>query len=78
MSSVILFIPKAEKTAQQNLSEFVRVAKEDLTIFGSELDFDSNTWDVTGYINQKGRGNKKLRCCFHRANNRDKNNAEPM
>ncbi|MBU3625858.1 integrase [Polynucleobacter sp. JS-Safj-400b-B2] len=57
MANVIQFVPKSSKTAEENLNEFIRLCKEDLTVFGSTLNFDSNEWDVTDYIHLKGKRN---------------------
>ena len=44
--SVIAFIPKSEVEARENVKEFVRFAREDLTVFGPDLDFDAPEWPV--------------------------------
>lgn len=64
MSDVILFRPKAELDASQNLHGFVDSCRNELTIFGSDLPFDENVWDVTDTIQLKGHGNKLVRYVF--------------
>ncbi|SKD04698.1 hypothetical protein SAMN05445504_9289 [Burkholderia sp. CF099] len=44
MPDVILFTPRAELTAAQNLDELVDVARSQLKTFGADLNFDSNNW----------------------------------
>ena len=57
MNNLALFTTIQNANAQENLDEFIRFAREDLTIFGVDLDFDSNSWDVTQYVDIKA--NKK-------------------
>jgi len=57
MNDLALFIPIQNANAQENLDEFIRFAREDLTVFGADLDFESNSWDVTQYVDLKA--NKK-------------------
>lgn len=64
MNDLALFIPIQNANAQENLDEFIRFAREDLTIFGVDLDFDSNSWDVTETLNIKARASK-TRCIFN-------------
>lgn len=64
MSDVILFRGKAELTAKENLAGFVESCRNQLTIFGRNLCFDSNVWDITDYINLKGHGGKRTRVVF--------------
>jgi len=57
MNDLAIFTPIQNANAQENLDEFIRFAKEDLTVFGVDLDFESNSWDVTQYVDLKA--NKK-------------------
>ena len=57
MNDIVLFAPINNVDAQANLNEFIRFAREDLTVFGVDLDFDSNSWDVSQYVDLKA--NKK-------------------
>lgn len=52
---VILFKPRAEQTAEDNLREFITLARESLRAFGSELVFDADSWDVTNFVRLKRR-----------------------
>ena len=58
MTDLALFIPIRNTNAQENLDEFIRFAREDLNIFGVDLDFDLNSWDVTESINLKAMSKK--------------------
>lgn len=44
MTNVLPFIPKRDRDAKANLCEFIRMCREDLTVFGADLDWDSNYW----------------------------------
>ncbi len=44
--SVVPFIPKNELDARHNVEEFVRFARDELKVFGAELDFDAPQWPV--------------------------------
>lgn len=64
MSDLILFKPKAELDASENLRGFINSCRNDLTVFGADLPFDENVWDITDSINLKGHGNKRHRLVF--------------
>lgn len=59
MSNIVQFVPKRERDAVGNLNEFIRLCREVLTVFGANLDWDSNSWEITEeYIvirSRKGR-----------------------
>lgn len=64
MNKVIVFVPKAELDAENNLNNFITMGREHLTVFGADLPFDENKWDITDTIKTKGHGNKKFRVTF--------------
>lgn len=64
MSDVILFRPKADLDAAGNLAGFIESCRNGLTIFGADLDFDANVWDVTDSVGLKGRGKNRQRLVF--------------
>jgi len=64
MTNVIQFIPRGAKSSQENLEEFIRFCKEDLTIFGADLDFESNKWDISKVMKFRGNLEKKAVICF--------------
>lgn len=47
MGDVLLFKPKAELTAEQNLAAFEQFCREELILFGKDLPFDGDVWDIT-------------------------------
>lgn len=55
MSQIIQFVPKAECEAIENVKGFVEVARERITVFGADLDWESDAWDVSAHIPQTGR-----------------------
>ncbi len=64
MSEIVLFRPKAELDASGNLSGFVTSCRNDLTVFGTDLPFDEDVWDVTKALALKGHGKKRHRLVF--------------
>lgn len=64
MSDIFLFKPKAELDASQNLLCFIDSCRNVLTVFGADLPFDENVWDITDSISLKGHGNKRHRLVF--------------
>ena len=42
-------------SAQQNLIEFIRFAREDLTVFGAQLPWLADAWDITDYVRFPGK-----------------------
>ena len=50
MADLILFQPKAELDAAENLKGFIDVCRDELTVFGADLPFDENIWDISSVI----------------------------
>lgn len=65
MSDVILFRPKTELDASENLSGFIESCRNSLTVFGADLDFEADIWDVTDALGLKGHGRKRHRLIFN-------------
>jgi hypothetical protein len=55
MSEIIHFEPNSKLTAKANLSEFIALCRDRLTALGREINFEENTWNVSGAIKRKGR-----------------------
>ena len=51
------FVPRAHLTAADNLSAFVEACRNQLTVFGADLDFDADVWDVTEASNRRASSN---------------------
>ena len=64
MTNVIQFIPRGTKSAQENLEEFIRFCKEDLAVFGADLNFESNKWDISKSITIRGNIEKSSTMVF--------------
>jgi len=64
MSDVIVFRPKSELNASENLRGFIESCRSKLAVFGANLDFDENVWDITESLALKGHGNKRHRLVF--------------
>lgn len=50
MVNTVTFLPQPQLTCRRNLAEFIRFCREELTVFGAELEFDSCCWDLTEHI----------------------------
>ncbi|HDV6632644.1 TPA: hypothetical protein RJX14_001436 [Legionella pneumophila] len=59
MANIIQFIPKTNIHAVKNLAEFIRICKEELTVFGADLKWEENYWQTAnitfGNLSQKTR-----------------------
>lgn len=59
MADIILFKPKAELRAEENLSSFIKLARNQLTVFGAELDWDAATWKGVATFAKLGVATRK-------------------
>lgn len=64
MADIVRFVPKAQATAAQNCADFVAMARDQLTVFGSALEFGSLVWDVSSSVTARGLGKKRHRISF--------------
>ncbi|MEO8645677.1 integrase [Pseudomonas sp.] len=48
MADILLFTPKQQLDANANLNDFIVMCRERLTVFGSDLDWCSNSWPGVG------------------------------
>ncbi|WP_276964920.1 hypothetical protein [Metallibacterium scheffleri] len=48
MAEIVHFVPRAALDARDNLKEFIRVCRDELTVFGADLDWNANTWPQAG------------------------------
>jgi hypothetical protein len=64
-AELVLFVPKAEKGAQENLKQFIGLCRNELTAYGRDLDFDVDEWDISAHVQLKGMGNKRTRLRFY-------------
>lgn len=63
MGNVVMFTPRPELEASENLAAFITFAKEKLIAFGKNLSFDDVVWDVTDECKRKAN-NKRERITF--------------
>lgn len=63
MADVLLFKPQSELDAERNVRDFVDHCRDRLTVFGRDLPFDEPIWDVTAYVERRGKTDK-LRIYF--------------
>ena len=78
MADIFLFTPKAELDAASNLEGFVEMCRSELTVFGRDLPFQNDMWDVTEAVATKGKGGKRERITFSNAATVDQKSPEMM
>ena len=78
MAEILVFTPKIDVAAAENLQEFVEMCRSKLTVFGAGLDFDGPIWDVTDALLLKGHGNKRFRLNFTNWHSVGKREITPM
>ena len=61
MAELALFRPAEALGADARLAGFIRHARDDLTVFGAGLDWDSPTWELRGVATVSGRSKSVLR-----------------
>ncbi len=71
MPDVITFVPRSEVNARENLEDFVRACRNELTAFGSTLNFTDDVWDISQYAKQKAR-DSAVQLYFSKFGSRDK------
>lgn len=64
MAPLVHFRPRHELNVDKNVIDFVDLARSQLSVFGSDLDFDSDVWDVTEWLHVKCHGAKRQRIVF--------------
>ena len=60
MPDVVLFQPGKGLRAEANLVAFIRYAREDLAVFGADLDWDSPRWELRGVDRVSGRSSEPM------------------
>lgn len=59
MTNIFQFVPKQNSDAAKNLAEFIRLCREELAVFGSDLKWEENYWPTAnitfGNLDQKTR-----------------------
>jgi hypothetical protein len=72
MSDFTIFVPGANLTATKNLVAFIEHARSELQVFGADLDFSSNEWNITGAIVHKAQYDE-VRLLFNNLQSTKKN-----
>src|ERR1700722_15787003 len=54
MGQLINFFPRATLTAAENLREFIRMCRDELTVFGADLNWNSWKWNGIVYFTKMG------------------------
>jgi len=61
MPDVVLFQPGKGLRADTNLADFIRYARDNLAVFGADLDWDSPRWELRGVARVSGRSSDPIR-----------------
>ncbi len=59
MSNIVQFVPRAGVSAQQNLDAFCTFCTTELTVFGQDLPFEENVWDITESLDLVGKNHSQ-------------------
>lgn len=78
MAELIVFKSKADVDAEANITAFIELCRSQLTIFGEDLDFESDVWDITKAVELRARGKARQRARFTHLNDDNKFLAEPF
>lgn len=57
MPDIVLFQPAKGLRAEANLAAFIRYARDDLSVFGADLDWDNPRWELHDVAKVSGRPN---------------------
>lgn len=52
--SLVHFSPKAKLAASENLAEFIRMCREEITVFGADLDWEATAWPKAANFTKLG------------------------
>jgi hypothetical protein len=63
VNKLVMFSPRREVDAELNMQKFISLCRDELTVFGADLAFDEDAWDVTDAILLKAKGGR-LRAVF--------------
>lgn len=77
MADIITFLPRADLNASSNLAGFIDVCRNHLTVFGANLDFDADRWDVSDDVVHRGR-NGAVRYVWSNWDTSKKNRTPPL
>ena len=55
MGELALFQPRQALSAQARIAGFIRHARNDLAVFGADLDWDAPSWELCGVARVSGR-----------------------
>jgi len=59
MTNIIRFKPRAALEAEKNLRRFIDLCRDELTVFGADLAFDENVWDISDFVHIKGKAGRR-------------------
>ncbi|VVD59014.1 integrase [Pandoraea horticolens] len=78
MSAILNFVPRTDRAARENLDQFLAFCKSKLGVFGHDLDFDKDVWDITSHVSIRGAEAKVIRLHFSSFDSRQAKVPQPM
>lgn len=77
MAEIVVFRPRRELDARSNMGRFIAQSRNELHVFGADLNFDAMTWDLTNSIQLKAQA-KAVRAVFSSWETRNDRAPAPM
>ncbi len=78
MGKIHHFVPKSHLKAADNLAAFLNACRTELTVFGANLDFDADVWDITESSDRRAASKtERISFCTLLTTGRDQQ-SEPM
>jgi hypothetical protein len=59
MTNIIRFKPCATLEAEKNLRRFIDLCRDELIVFGADLAFHENVWDISDFVHVKGKAGRR-------------------
>ena len=77
MSEIVTFVPACGLDARMRLESFVRLCRDEIAVFGRDLDFDSDRWDISDAVRLRGK-TARVRIVFSALGESARNNPAMM
>jgi len=59
ITNIVRFKPRGALEAETNMRRFIGLCRDQLTVFGADLAFDENVWDVSEFVHVKGKAGRR-------------------
>lgn len=58
MSEIVTFVPASGLDARMRLDSFISLCRDEVAVFGRDLDFDSDRWDISAAVRVRGKSSR--------------------